>query len=81
MSRVPGTHGDSFALHPTPHKVSDATADTAEGTGKRVSDLRYLLSHEKALPSLFRYVAATNRFAKTHGDIDLPDQEDQETEE
>jgi ribonuclease HI len=43
--------------------------------GRKASEIRYLLTEEKALPALFRFIAATRRFHKTHGNLELEIQE------
>jgi hypothetical protein len=68
-----------YLLHCTKYRTQRQTLQRE--LGRKASDVRYLLSNEKVLPALFRYVAATKRFAKTHGDLTLRDQEDQEAEE
>jgi hypothetical protein len=68
-----------YILHCTKYRTQRQTLQRE--LGRKASDLRYLLSNENALPALFRYVAATKRFVKTHGDLNLPDNDDQEMEE
>jgi ribonuclease HI len=39
--------------------------------GWKASEIRYLLTVKEALPALFRYIAATRRFSKTHGNLEV----------
>ncbi|EIN04138.1 hypothetical protein PUNSTDRAFT_76910 [Punctularia strigosozonata HHB-11173 SS5] len=76
------THGETVS-HYLMHcrKYDTERGALRRDLGIRGSNIKFLLTDSKAFPALFRYIAATGRFAKSHGDLQFTSTEWKEQNE